>query len=122
MFFTLLTIIYFWLHRVFLAVCRLPLAVHRGYSPVSGCGLLIVGTSLVAENRLWSMWASVLVAQGLGCSVTCCDLPGPGIEPMSPSVAGQFLATGPPGMSKHLLFRYLEELSSPARSGKSSPN
>ena len=25
------------------------------------------------------------------------NLPGPGIEPMSPALAGEFLATGPPG-------------------------
>ena len=30
------------------------------------------------------------------------DLPGPGIEPVSPALAGRFLTTGPPG-SPHLL-------------------
>ena len=33
------------------------------------------------------------------------DLPGPGIEPMSPALAGRFLTTAPPGKSyKILLF------------------
>ena len=30
------------------------------------------------------------------------DLPGPGIEPMSPALAGGFLTTAPPGKSKPL--------------------
>ena len=32
------------------------------------------------------------------------DLPKPGIEPMSPAVAGVFLATGPPRKSNFLFF------------------
>ena len=28
------------------------------------------------------------------------DLPGPGLEPMSPTLTGGFLTTGPPGKSK----------------------
>ena len=30
------------------------------------------------------------------------NLPGPGIEPVSPALAGDFLTTGPPGKSKML--------------------
>lgn len=59
------------------------------------------------------MWASVLVAQGLGCSVTCCDLPGPGIEPIlhgGRPIIGHWTTR-----SQTPTFRYLEELSSPAR-------
>ena len=29
------------------------------------------------------------------------DLSGPGIEPVSPALAGGFLTTGPPGKSEH---------------------
>ena len=32
------------------------------------------------------------------------DLPGPGIEPVSPALAGRFLATVPPGKSGTHLF------------------
>ena len=33
------------------------------------------------------------------------DLPGPGIEPVSPALASRFLTTAPPGKSlQHLLF------------------
>ena len=31
------------------------------------------------------------------------DLPGPGIEPVSPALAGRFLTTAPPGKSQELL-------------------
>ena len=32
------------------------------------------------------------------------DLPGPGLEPMSPALAGGFLTTGPPGKSEIFFF------------------
>ena len=35
------------------------------------------------------------------------DLPGPGIEPMTPALAGRLLTTVPPGKSLHKLFYYL---------------
>ena len=38
-----------------------------------------------------------------GLSGTC-DLPGPGIEPRSPILEGEFLTTGPPGKSLLVLF------------------
>ena len=39
--------------------------------------------------------ASVAVAYGLSCSSTLGNLPGPGIKPVSPTLAGGFLTTGP---------------------------
>ena len=33
------------------------------------------------------------------------DLPGPGLEPESPALAGGFLTTVPPGKPQHLLLR-----------------
>ena len=36
------------------------------------------------------------------------NLPGPGIEPESPELAGRFLTTGPPGESRGKLFRERE--------------
>ena len=93
--------IYFWLCWVSVALCRL---------------------SLVAANGGFSLWstglgvrASVVVACGLsscgswalGCRLSSgtraqllrdmWDLPGPGLEPMSPALAGGFLTTAPPG-------------------------
>ena len=55
--------------------------------------------------------ASVVVACGLGsCGIRAkllggmWDLPGPGIEPVSPALAGGFLTTAPPGKSKAFFF------------------
>ena len=81
-------------------------------------GLLIAGASLVAEHRLSGTQASVAAERGLrswnsqalalpglapqllwrlGCLLCCMwDLPGPGIEPVSPTSAGGFVTTGPP--------------------------
>ena len=44
---------------------------------------------------LWSM-DSVVVTLGLSCSEACGILPGPGVESMSPPLAGGLLTTGPP--------------------------
>ena len=35
-----------------------------------------------------------------------CDLPGPGLEPVSPALAGRFLTTVPPGKPIHCLDYY----------------
>ena len=79
------------------------------------CGLLSAEASLVAEHRLQGVQASVAVALGLhNCSsqapehrlrscgaraqLLCSmqDLPGPGIEPVSPALAGGFFTTESP--------------------------
>ena len=52
----------------------------RGYS------LALLLRLLIVEHRLQGMWASGVVAQGLGCSMAC------EIFPKSPSAA---LASGP---------------------------
>ena len=33
------------------------------------------------------------------------DLPGPGVEPVSPALAGRFLTTAPPGKSQELFLK-----------------
>ena len=55
------------------------------------------------------MWASVVVAHGLSScgsrAYLLCgmwDLPRPGLEPVSPALAGGFLVTVPPGKPKTL--------------------
>ena len=77
------------------------------------CSLAVVA-SLVAEHGLQGMWASVSAAHGLSscgsrapghrlnsCSMRALllpsmwDLPGPGIEPVSPALAGGFLTAEP---------------------------
>ena len=37
------------------------------------------------------------MAHGLSCSAARGNLPGPGLEPVSPALAGGFLTTVPPG-------------------------
>ena len=47
------------------------------------------------------MQASVVVAHGLSCSAACGILvPGPGLELVSPTLAGGFLTTVPQGKSR----------------------
>ena len=89
----------------------------RNYSPVLGLGLLTAVASLVVEHGLFGKRASVVAA----CRLRSCDwiikhrinscgawaqlpsgmwdLPGPGIKPVAPALAGRFLTTGPPGKS-----------------------
>ena len=109
---------YFWLCQVFLAGCGLSLvAASGGYF-----SLWCAGFSLQWLLLLWSTGSrctcSVVVAcrlsscgpQALECRLSSCgaqaqllcsmwDLPRPGIEPMSPALAGGFLTTVPPGKS-----------------------
>ena len=54
-------IFFVWLHWVFVSMC----AESGDYSLVVVCGLLIAVASPVAEYRLWSAQASVVVAHGL---------------------------------------------------------
>ena len=93
-FFLFILFIYFWLCWVFVAACSLLIAVaslvvehgprHTGFS---SCG------SQALENRLSSCWARAWLVRSMW------DLPKPGIELMSPALAGGFLTTEPPGKS-----------------------
>ena len=92
---------------------------HRGSGAVAH-GPWSFSPSSTGARALWPTGpgASVLLAQGLGrCGSQALErglsrcgtgasllrgmwnLPGPGIEPMSPAVAGEFLSTVPPGKS-----------------------
>ena len=61
----------------------------QGYSLVVVCTFLTVGASPVAVHGLSCLW----------------DLPRPGIEPVSPALAGGFLSTVPPGKSNDCFIR-----------------
>ena len=109
-FFNIYLFIYFWLHWVFVAANGLSLvAVSWGFSSLwctsfslrwllllwstgsrhagfSSCGPRALEHSLSSGARAYllrGMW----------------DLPGPGLEPRSPALAGGFLTTAPPGKS-----------------------
>ena len=61
---------------------RASVVVARG---LSSCG------SWALEHRLSSCGSRALLLRGMW------DLPGPGLEPMSPALAGGFSTTAPPG-------------------------
>ena len=66
--------------------------VSGGYSLVEVHGaILFAEASLVAEHRLSTCGARASLLHSMW------DLPGPGIEPVSPALAGRFLTTEPPG-------------------------
>ena len=108
--------IYFWLHWVFVAARGLSLVVaSRGYSSLqcvgfslqwllllqstgsrqvgfSNCGTWLSSCgSWALERRLSSCGSRAQLLRGTW------DLPGPGLEPVSPALAGVFLTTVPPG-------------------------
>ena len=73
-----------------------------GYSLVKVPRLLIVVASLVGLSGFSHC------SSGLSCTVACGILvPRPGIEPVSPELAGGFSTTGPPGKSQEKFFIYL---------------
>ena len=94
-------------------MCGLSLVAASGgyYSSLRCAGFYCGGFSGCGARPL-GIWASVVVARGLSscgsrawllCGMW--DLPGPGIETVSPELAGGFLTTVPPGKS---LLQHLE--------------
>ena len=113
----------FWLRWVFTAAHGLSLvAASGGYSSLRCTGFsqrwlfLLQSTgsrcegSVVVAHRLQST-GSVAVARGLSsCGARAqllrgmWDLPRPGLEPVSPELAGRFSTTAPPGKSQFTTF------------------
>ena len=110
--------IYFWLHWVFVAACGLSLvAASGGYSSLQCVGFslrwllfrgaLVLGVqaSVVVAHRLSSCGSRALECRLSSCGTrasSLCgtwDLPGPGLKPVSPALAGRFSTTAPPGES-----------------------
>ena len=92
---------------VFIAMPVLSLVfASGGYSLVVVCRLLTLwSTGSRAQELRWSLHAhSVAVVRGLSCSVTHGNLPRPGIEPVSATLAGGFLTNRPSGKSYLFLF------------------
>ena len=103
---------------IFIAACRLSLvAVSGGTLRCGAWASHCCGFSCCGVQSL-STWTSVAVARGLSscasqaleCRLSSCgaralllhgmwDLPGPGLEPVSPALASGFLTTAPPGKS-----------------------
>ena len=94
--------IYLWLHWVFIAARGLSLvAASGGYSSLSCAGfslrwLLLVQSTGSSRTGFSSCCSWALLLCGMW------DLPGPGIEPVFPALAGGFLTTVPPGKPSFL--------------------
>ena len=78
----------------------------RGPLFIAVRGPLTITASLVAEHRLQTRRLS---SCGLRAQLLCSmwDLPRPGLEPVSPALAGRFLTTAPPGKPSRKLFSLL---------------
>ena len=88
--------IYFWLCWVFVSVPGLsPVAASGGHSS-SRCVGLSLSRPLLLRSTGSRRTGSVVVAHGPSCSAAW-DLPRPGLEPVSPALAGRFSTTAPPG-------------------------
>ena len=76
----------------------------RGPFFIAVRGPLIIAASLVAEHklqtrRLSSCGSRAYLLRGMW------DLPRPGLEPVSPALAGGFSTTAPPGKPKVFFFK-----------------
>ena len=68
----------------------------RGPLFIAVCGPLTIAASLVAEHRLQTRRLSNCGSRALLLR-RMLDLPRPGLEPMSPALAGRLPTTAPPG-------------------------
>ena len=121
-FFLINLFIYLWLRWVFVAVHRLSLvAASRGYSPLQCTGFSLRGLLLLRSTGPPLRWLLLLRSTGsrhaglsncglraLERRLSSCgtraqllrgmwDLPGPGLKPVSPALAGGLLTTAPSG-------------------------
>ena len=83
----------------------------RGPLFIAVCGPLTIAASLVAEHRLQTRRLSncgsrAQLLHGMW------DLPRPGIEPLSPALAGRFSTTAPPGKPPRQYFLRMLQLKS----------
>ena len=105
--------IYFWLHWVFVAACGLSLVVASGgYSSLRCTGFLLRWLLLLQSTGSRRTGFSSCSSRALGCRLRSCGakayllcgmwgLPRPGLEPVSPALAGRFLTAAPPGKSQY---------------------
>ena len=104
LFFNLFFYIYFWLCWVFVCFCARAFSScgKRGPLFIAVRRPLTIAASLVAEHRLQtrrlsSCGSRAQLLRGMW------DLPRPGLEPMSPTLAGRLSTTAPPGKPQKTL-------------------
>ena len=103
-FFFNLFIYLFWLCWVFVSVRGLSLVVaSRGHSS-SRCAGLSLSRPLLLRSTGCRRAGSVVVAHGAQLLCGMWDLPGPGLEPVYPALAGRFSTTAPPGKPQNRCF------------------
>ena len=99
--------IYFWLHWIFVALCGLSLVAVSGVYSSLRC----TGFSLRWLLLLWSTGSrrTGFSSCGAWAQLLCgmWDLPGPGLESMSPALAHRFLTTVPPRKSPLSHFEFI---------------
>ena len=78
---------------------------------IAACRLLIVEASFVSEPGLQGARASLVVVSGLRAQAqllrSTWDLSGSVIEPTSPTLAGRFFTTQPPGKALDLALKMI---------------
>ena len=106
----------FWLRWVFFVVCRLSLvAVSGGYSSLQFAGFSLQWLLLFQSTGSRRTGFSSCGLRALERRLSSCDawdqllrsmwdLPGPGLEPVSPALAGGFLTTVPTEKPSHPLY------------------
>ena len=109
-FFNFLNLLFIYYYFLFLAVLGLRFYV-RAFSScgewgplfIAVRGPLTIAASLVAEHRLQMLRLSSCGSRAqLLCGMW--DLPRPGLEPVSPALAGRFSTTAPPGKPPYFIF------------------
>ena len=78
----------------------------RGSLFIVVCGPLTIAASPVVEHRLQTRRLSSCGSQAQSLRGMR-DLPRPGLEPVSPALAGRFSTTAPPGKPKAMSFRVI---------------
>ena len=89
--------IYFWLCWVFVSVQGPSLAAASGGHSSSRCAGLSLSRPLLLRSTSSRCAGSVVVAHGPSRSAACGIPPRPGLEPVSPALAGRLPTTAPPG-------------------------
>ena len=89
--------IYLWLCWVFVSVRGLSLVAASGGHSSSRCAGLSLSRPLLLRSTGSRHAGSVVVAHGPSFLCGMWDLPRPGLEPVSPALAGGFSTTAPPG-------------------------
>ena len=86
----------------------------RGPLFIAVCRPLTVAASLVAEHRLQTRRLRMRRLSSCGPRAQLLrgmwDLPRPGLEPMSPALAGRLSTTAPPGKPRKFFFKNLHFL------------